>query len=223
MDFKQTLINEVQAETAARMNAINAATGRINEAEMLAASLQEAGLDCIVSGFSSSRHGVISAHLTLWIYAYRSNPIEQLIAAIRRGEITVSRIVPQASGGAEIYFAGFETPLHVDHFPADDIQTALLTQPTSALSIPDDMALVEIQSIAARADLYLISDGKEVKVSPHILPGWHEVPISIAQDLSGGEPVPGMSCVVQGLPLPGGNVVSINRDRVREQFDAESA
>jgi hypothetical protein len=41
------------------------------------------------------------------------------------------------------------------------------------------MSLLEAQSVAKAADMYLIGNGYDIRVSPIIPPGWYEIPIKV--------------------------------------------
>ena len=41
------------------------------------------------------------------------------------------------------------------------------------------LTLLEAFQVAQDAGMYLVSDGREVRVSPIILPGWYQVPLRI--------------------------------------------
>ena len=43
----------------------------------------------------------------------------------------------------------------------------------------DRLTLLEAHLIAKKANMYLVTNGQDVCVSPHILPGWREIPIKV--------------------------------------------
>jgi hypothetical protein len=49
----------------------------------------------------------------------------------------------------------------------------------AAFILPDAITLAEADQVARTNDMYLITDGRRVVVSPIILPGWRQMPVRI--------------------------------------------
>jgi len=49
----------------------------------------------------------------------------------------------------------------------------------SAIALYPGLTLLEAKRIAKTAGMYLVTDGKDVRISPIILPGWREVPMVV--------------------------------------------
>lgn len=51
--------------------------------------------------------------------------------------------------------------------------------PTVAIRLPEEAELLQVAEMAAASHLHLITDGREVKLSPEIPPGWHRLAVRV--------------------------------------------
>lgn len=51
--------------------------------------------------------------------------------------------------------------------------------PSADIILHSGMSLLEAQRVARSANMYLIGNGYDIRVSPIIPPGWYEIPIKV--------------------------------------------
>lgn len=57
----------------------------------------------------------------------------------------------------------------------------LLPEGITTIHVPDEAELLAIAQEAAVKGLYLITDGRRTVLSPHVLPGWHRMGVTIKE------------------------------------------
>lgn len=106
MSLAQKLIDDLNAECAERLAAIEAAAGRIEEAETLASTLRHHGIDALTHGFTSHRIG-----LTVWVQAFPNSPAA-LRQALADADLRIE-VIGRGEHHREIRLQGLDTELTV--------------------------------------------------------------------------------------------------------------
>lgn len=99
----QKMIADVNAETTARLAAIEAAAGRIEEAETLAATLRSYGITTAkAKGFTGST-GVMC-----WVLVFPDTQADALRQALADADLRIKRIEPDGNYNADIFLDGLD-------------------------------------------------------------------------------------------------------------------
>lgn len=113
MNLKQTLIDDLQTECAARRRSIELASGRIAEAEALAETLVAHGLPAKAFGAGSYiRHnGSGQVHVGVRIERI---PADHLLLGLRHAELRISALWNPRAPYVQIHLDGLDVPLETD-------------------------------------------------------------------------------------------------------------
>lgn len=122
-ELARTLIADAQADCDTRLAAIEAATGLIEEAETLAATLRHHGIDCKAYGYSSPRWFNDPEKCVTWVKAHFADG-PQILAALGAADLRIGSFTPSEHSGI-INLCGIATPLHVPKTTVDELIATL--------------------------------------------------------------------------------------------------
>lgn len=102
----QKMISDVHAETTAKLAAIEAGAGKIEEAETLAATLRSFGIsNAKARGFAGSTGA------WCWVTAYDTQP-DALRQALADADLRIARIERDGKPTSDIFLDGLDTPIN---------------------------------------------------------------------------------------------------------------
>lgn len=102
----QKMIDDVNAETTAKLAAIEAGAGKIEEAETLAATLRSFGISAAKArGFAGSTGA------WCWVTAYGTQP-DALRQALADADLRIARIEHDGKTASDIFLDGLDTPIN---------------------------------------------------------------------------------------------------------------
>ena len=103
----QKMIDDVNAETTAKLAAIEAGAGKIEEAETLAATLRSFGIATAkAKGFTGSM-GVLC-----WVRVFPDTTSAALRQALADADLRISRIVPDGENYCDIFLDGLDIAIN---------------------------------------------------------------------------------------------------------------
>jgi len=104
--FALKMISDVNAETTAKLAAIEAGAGKIEEAETLAATLRSFGISTAKArGFAGS------TRVWCWVTAYDTQP-DALRQALSDADLRIARIEHDGKTASDIFLDGLDTPIN---------------------------------------------------------------------------------------------------------------
>lgn len=115
----QKMIDDVNAETTAKLAAIEAGAGKIEEAETLAATLRSFGIATAKAhGFAGSTGAMCR------VLVFPDTSVAALRQALSDADLRIARIAPDGGYNADIFLDGLDTAISTSADIAAALQSA---------------------------------------------------------------------------------------------------